>query len=582
MTSPLNRGAMQPNISPNDSIPQSPQFSAIIEPSEPVSRSSSLPIQTHNPHGQSPLQLPSTPRDHSPFRPSSRISIPQSVASSFDDVHTGKSWARTLGAGPVEDPWLPLILTCDGGGIRGYSSLLIIKEIMHEVAVWENFLEKQEKPSSTKVFKEEDLLPCHYFDFMYGTSTGGLIATMLGRLRMPLPACLEIYKEVGDKLFGKKRSKMPLATKYDHEPLEAAVKRIVQQHCPVLHTVETDGCDWNPWQLDLDPRSDKDSEEPFWAESSNRICQSICLTAVHNQNITNAYLLRTYNHRYYADTPVFITRYNEGADRLKIWQVTRATSAAPFFFKALFADVSGEIKEFKDGGIRENNPSSAAWNEFVSIYGENREPALLLSIGTGRPNMEKDGFMSVWPGPFGKLSFVKKFAETFAVFKNMLVKYTEGESRHVDMTKLARGQHTWYKRLNVDKGLENMRLDNWEHSVEVDPETKSKRTVIGGKTLSRMEEATAAYFARTSAEPILMEYATPKVMVQQIAEKMVRHRRAREKTARFDPDRWETFLGRKLQRMEASATTAAEPSVHGSSSASSVNEDGEEQHYPAS
>jgi hypothetical protein len=40
------------------------------------------------------------------------------------------------------------------------------------------------------VEEEEELLPCHYFDFMYGTSTGGLIATtMLGRLRMTTTEC---------------------------------------------------------------------------------------------------------------------------------------------------------------------------------------------------------------------------------------------------------------------------------------------------------------------------------------------------------------------------------------------------------
>ena len=71
-----------------------------------------------------------------------RLNSPQrpiSIASSQDDVHTGKTWAKT-----VDDPWLPLILTLDGGGIRGYSSLLILQRLMHEVALCENSLEQDE------------------------------------------------------------------------------------------------------------------------------------------------------------------------------------------------------------------------------------------------------------------------------------------------------------------------------------------------------------------------------------------------------------------------------------------------------
>ncbi|KAF2670772.1 FabD/lysophospholipase-like protein, partial [Microthyrium microscopicum] len=482
------------------------------------------------------------------FRPPSRISVPASTVSSNGDYHTGKSWARTV---HTEDAWQPLILTCDGGGIRGYSTLLILKAIMHEVAVWENNLEAQEKPvGQRRTFNEDELLPCHYFDFMYGTSTGGLIATMLGRLRMGVPAAIEIYKQVGQELFGRRRSKMPLGTKYAHEPLEEAVKRIVQTHCPISHdpSVADDGCDWNPWACDLtnDPNA---TDEPFWRESTNRICQSICLTAIHDQNINRAYLLRTYNHTYNNLAPKWVSQYNEGAEKLRIWQVTRATSAAPFYFQSLVADIGGETKEFKDGGIRENNPSVAAWSEFISIYGERTEPAALISIGTGRPNMTKDGFPETWPGPFGQLSIVKKFAETFAVLKNMLVKYTEGERQHEEMVHQAQGQYTWYKRLNVNTGLQDLRLDNWEPSSHVD-EAGAKVTVPGGTTLQTIEEATNAYLNRTDIQPEeLKEYTTPKVMVQQIAEKMVRHRRMREHTARDDPEhseRWASYMGRRL------------------------------------
>jgi len=208
-------------------------------------------------------------------------------AETQDSDKAGRSWARE-----VDDAWWPCILTLDGGGIRGFSSLIILKELMHEVWLWEQRLDKEEaegedgpqidvespvgfederpsrsgapisddqlenlrdeteaehterqygvdtqtptaqttesSPTKTnmhhdkltadvsvkKAISEEELLPCHYFDFMYGTSTGGLIATILGRLRMTVKEGLELYQKVGDDLFGKRRSQLPLRTKY--------------------------------------------------------------------------------------------------------------------------------------------------------------------------------------------------------------------------------------------------------------------------------------------------------------------------------------------------------------------------------
>jgi patatin-like phospholipase/acyl hydrolase len=64
----------------------------------------------------------------------------------------------------------PRLLSLDGGGVRGLSSLLILREILMEI--------KHQKNTA------EIPLPCEYFELIEGTSTGGLIAIMLGRLRM--------------------------------------------------------------------------------------------------------------------------------------------------------------------------------------------------------------------------------------------------------------------------------------------------------------------------------------------------------------------------------------------------------------
>lgn len=274
-----------------------------------------------------------------------------------DPVKSGRRWAET-----VDDAWDASILALDGGGIRGYSSLLIMRSLMHQIYIWEKTLEEREGKIEGEELGEEDaLLPCHYFDFMYGTSTGGLIAIMLGRLRMRIEECLEAYRMVGNKLFGHRRSAIPMATKYRHEPLEEAVQGIVSKHCH-----EHDSCDGkddlHPWTRNEEILSDPIPQ--LWDPEAPRVCQSCCLTATHNRSVIHAHLLRSYPH-FYDDqtTPNWLTRYNQGADPLTIWQTTRATSAAPFYFELLAAEINGEVQNFKDGGIRENNPSGAAWNE---------------------------------------------------------------------------------------------------------------------------------------------------------------------------------------------------------------------------
>ena len=65
---------------------------------------------------------------------------------------------------------IPRILSFDGGGIRGLSALLILRDIMIEI---ENKNGAADPPK-----------PCEVFDLICGTSTGGLIAIMLGLLDM--------------------------------------------------------------------------------------------------------------------------------------------------------------------------------------------------------------------------------------------------------------------------------------------------------------------------------------------------------------------------------------------------------------
>lgn len=82
------------------------------------------------------------------------------------------------------------ILCIDGGGIKGYTALLILRRIFRTIAAEGQF------PTPPR--------PCDIFDLITGTSTGGLIAVMLGRLHMTVDECIEVYERLGKEVFGKR------------------------------------------------------------------------------------------------------------------------------------------------------------------------------------------------------------------------------------------------------------------------------------------------------------------------------------------------------------------------------------------
>lgn len=107
------------------------------------------------------------------------------------------------------------LLSLDGGGVRGLSSLYILKNILEKVAGPGQPIPK----------------PCDYFDMIGGTSTGGLIAIMLGRLGMTVDECIDSYLHLSKEIFGKKKSRLPfnikmeLATQFDSSRLEEVIKK---------------------------------------------------------------------------------------------------------------------------------------------------------------------------------------------------------------------------------------------------------------------------------------------------------------------------------------------------------------------
>ncbi|KAJ5174317.1 uncharacterized protein N7482_000194 [Penicillium canariense] len=219
----------------------------------------------------------------------------------------------------------------DGGGVRGIASLLILQAVLDKAAPGKK--------------------PCEIFDMIGGTSTGGLIAIMLGRLQMSVAECITQYDNVMKEVFpetGDIKKAFNLATQgefYDSSNLESIIKKLIKDKLG-------------------------DSEVDLLDEKG--ACK-IFLMATNSQAANNR-------------APIFLRSYtnpNNVEDsalvNMKLWQAARATSAAPAYFKPL--QVNGYT--LVDGGLGANNPLGWLWTEVLGVFGPTRATDCFLSIGTG-------------------------------------------------------------------------------------------------------------------------------------------------------------------------------------------------------
>jgi patatin-like phospholipase/acyl hydrolase len=127
----------------------------------------------------------------------------------------------------------------DGGGFRGLSSLYILKGLMTR-------LDQQVDQAV-----QRPLLPCDFFDLIAGTSTGGIIAIMLGVLYMDVETCISKYINLGPRIFpeesiikGNKLSKavnfLAKKPRFKSESLEAAIQEMVEERLSTRSTAGRD------------------------------------------------------------------------------------------------------------------------------------------------------------------------------------------------------------------------------------------------------------------------------------------------------------------------------------------------------
>ena len=85
-----------------------------------------------------------------------------------------------------------------------------------------------------KAPERPELHPQDMFDLVAGTSTGGLIALMLGKMGMTIPECIQQYEELSKEIFGKTHIRATLTmrlghAKYSGKRLQNCVRELLKK-----------------------------------------------------------------------------------------------------------------------------------------------------------------------------------------------------------------------------------------------------------------------------------------------------------------------------------------------------------------
>jgi hypothetical protein len=102
--------------------------------------------------------------------------------------------------------------------------LIILQELMHRT-----FVETEGRAPK----RDEIPKPCEHFDLIAGTGTGGLIAIMLGRLRLDVETCKDVYVRMTKRVFetDKTFAGIPYrSTLFKASKLEEAIMECVREH----------------------------------------------------------------------------------------------------------------------------------------------------------------------------------------------------------------------------------------------------------------------------------------------------------------------------------------------------------------
>jgi len=244
------------------------------------------------------------------------------------------------------------ILCIDGGGMRGFIPLTLLRALSQE--------------GSWKKLSQQ-------FDLICGTSVGGLLALALGVLELDLDEVAPLFDQIGERVFGEKESEKPSIL----EKLKAIPSLL--QHV------------WNgaPWYdaakleavlrtvLDKKKTADAPLADQFKAGNARVFVTGVTSKGCKPVLFRNYENPPRYSDHTWADEEVL-------AKEATLLDAAMATCAAPVYFKPRnISRTNVQPLHVVDGGLLNNNPVLLAVTEAKRIWPHD-DIELILSLGTGK------------------------------------------------------------------------------------------------------------------------------------------------------------------------------------------------------
>jgi patatin-like phospholipase/acyl hydrolase len=242
------------------------------------------------------------------------------------------------------------LLALDGGGIRG----LITVEVLAGI---ESMLRRESG--------NPDLVLADYFDYIAGTSTGAIIATCLS-LGMSVDRVRSFYMDNGKAMFDKSSLLKRFRYKYEDDRLAKMLRDVLREESG-------------------------EAADPTLGSAALR---TLLLIVMRNATTDSPWpLSNNPDAKYNVRDPA---RDDCNVD-LPLWQLVRASTAAPVYFPPEEVKVGTRSFLFVDGGVTTyNNPSfllflMATMGAYRLGWPVGPEKMLLVSVGTGTsPDANED------------------------------------------------------------------------------------------------------------------------------------------------------------------------------------------------